>query len=205
MGTNYYLLRKATFDPNHRLPASLGCSDGLENHPVELTNGWLWDETYYPSIETLNERYFQRIHIGKSSCGWRFALCIYPTENPRFLHNEYHHEPYLEKSISSLDDWIALFRTPGNVIADECKRTISVEKMLSTICERKGFIEAAADGWSKKEERHSERYRVINGLYAHDETRMRFGTPQFVQVMPPDCTYDLILSGNDPESGEVYS
>ena len=205
MGTNYYLLRKTAFDPNHRLPASLGCSDGLEHHPVELTNGWLWDKTYYPSIETLNERYFRCIHIGKSSCGWRFSLCVYPIENPRFVHDEYYHEPYLEKPISSLDDWIVLFRTPGNVIIDEYDRTIGVEEMLSTRCKRKGFVEADEDGWTKRREGHFDRYRVINGLCVHDETRTQFGRPQFVQIMPPDCTYDLILSGNDPESGVVFS
>ena len=41
---------------------------------------------------------------------------------------------------------------------------------------------------------------AINGLCAHDETRIAFGRPEYVTVMPEDCTYDLVLSGNDPES-----
>lgn len=206
MGTNYYLLRKTEFDPDYTLPASLGCLDSeLGDRPVELTNGWLWDKTYYPTLEKLKENYRQRIHIGKASCGWRFSLCVYPTENPHFVNNKHFHEYYLDKPISCLEDWIALFRDPQNIIKDEYGRVIEPEEMIEIICKREGFVEADDDGWTKRSEDCPTRYRVINGLCVHDESRDPYGSPQTIQIMPDDCTYDLIRSGNGNDDGQVFA
>lgn len=58
-----------------------------------------------------------RLHIGKSSAGWCFALHVDPDEN-----------------INSLDDWKS--RWEGNRIEDEYRRTLSPEEMLSVIVDR---------------------------------------------------------------------
>ena len=138
MGTNFYLHKKATFDPKHRLASSLGCDDGRAYEPIELVNGWMWNNKYYPTVEELNKEYYQEIHIGKSSCGWRFSLCIYPTENPRFKGEEWN-DQYLDKPISSLDDWVELFNDPSNKIFDEYGDEVSPEDMIEKISKRKPF------------------------------------------------------------------
>jgi len=204
MGTNYYLYRKTTFDPDRPIPAALGCTHGHEGEPQELDNGWVWDDTYYPDLDSLNAVFYQKIHIGKSSAGWRFLLCIYPAENPLFAENPRRREYYLNDPIQGLDDWVALFRMPGNIIKNEYGETITPERMWSLIANKTGRVEADEDGWTKPELGHTERYRVINGLCVHDESRIPHGSPQCIQIMPDDCTYDLILSGNDTESGVIF-
>ena len=213
MGTNYYLRKKIDFNPMHRLPASLGCGDGHEQEPIELVNGWMWHRKYYATLESLNSEYYQELHIGKSSAGWRFGLCIYPKENPRFVDDEYYHEPYLDESIDSLDDWIKLFGDPKNKIYDEYDKEISKEEMIDIIAHRKGHDDLK-EGWQKLyvgtaiESR--EEYYAINGLLVHKMTRPRpyYLDPkrdEYTTIMPRDCTYDLILSGNDVESCEIFS
>jgi hypothetical protein len=76
MGMNFYLERKLDFISNTETPASLGCGDSKD--VIELTNGFVWQNTYYPTKEELNKDFYQRIHVGKSSLGWHFGLCVYP-------------------------------------------------------------------------------------------------------------------------------
>ena len=83
MGTNYYLRIKTEFNPLHRLPAAVGCLEG-QNEPIELINGWVWNNKYYVTLESLNSEYYQEVHIGKSAGGWRFLLCQYPEDNPQY-------------------------------------------------------------------------------------------------------------------------
>lgn len=208
MGTNYYLRRKCEFNPLHRLPASLGCDDGHEYEPVELVNGWLLHNKYYPTLEVLNSEYYQELHIGKSSMGWRFLLCTYPKEHPNY------HEEYLPKAILSLDDWIELFNDPKNKIFDEYDNEVSKEEMLDIIAHRapnKGLKE----GWQHLETLHDdgitkEEYYVIKGLLVHKMTRPRSAyldlkRDRYTTIMPDDCTYDLCVSGNDVEVCEIFS
>ena len=211
MGTNYYLHRKTNFDPNHRIPASLGCCYGNESEPLELENGWVWNNKYYPTLEEMNKEFYQEIHIGKSSCGWRFGLCVYPEENPSYK-GESWREFYLDEPISSLDDWVALFNDPENTIWDEYGREVSKEDMVACIASREP-MEPLKDGWQRlnvgTDIETKEEYYAIDGLLVHMGTRP---SPNWIDpkrdayttVMPKGCTYDLILSGNDVESGEIF-
>lgn len=209
MGTNYYLRRKCEFNPLHRLPASLGCDDGHEYEPVELINGWLWHNKYYATLEVLNSEYYQELHIGKSSMGWRFLLCTYPKKHPNY------DEEYLEKPIEKLDDWIELFKNPKNKIYDEYGYEVHFEDMIATIACRKKCNDLK-DGWQKvnvgTEFESKEKYRAINGLLVHDRsnyyTSSSYMDPKrldYITIMPDDCTYDMILSGNDVEVCEIFS
>ena len=211
MGMNYYLRKKINWDRSNPLPSTLGTGDynyHWDNaEPTELVNGFVWRNKYYATVEALNDEFYQEIHIGKSSCGWRFGLCVYPDINPRFKDDPLtplKNKVWLEEPIKSLDDWIVLFNNPNNKIFDEEGEEISPQNMIDIITKRKGDIEAHPDGWIK--DRHGNTYyRAINGLYVHDETRHPFGHPQYNTIMPPDCTYDLILSGNDVEAGSIFS
>lgn len=211
MGTNYYLHKKVNFDPKHRIPASLGCDDGHEYEPIELENGWVWHNKYYPTLDELNKEFYQEIHIGKSSCGWRFGLCIYPAENPRFK-GESWNDKYLDKPISSLGDWEELFDDPDNSIWDEYGDEVSKDDMVACIANRKPR-ESLRDGWQRLNEgtefETKEEYFAINGLLVHERTRpsphwLDAHRDTYTTIMPDDCTYDLILSGNDVESGEIF-
>ena len=118
MGCNFYLLRKTNYTT--WVPAQLGCNE--PNMFVQhLTNGWVWNNTYYDTLENLNCDYYQRIHIGKSSAGWNFLLMIYP-----------------EINIKSIEDWKDWFECPDNKIVDETGKEISSQDMLKIITRRKG-------------------------------------------------------------------
>lgn len=60
-----------------------------------------------------------RMHIGKSSGGWCFALHVYP-----------------ESGINTLADWQVKFMQPGSVIMDEYGRGVSVDEMMDKITKR---------------------------------------------------------------------
>ena len=214
MGTNYYLHRKTEFNPLHRIPASLGCGDDHEHEPIELVNGWVWHNKYYATLEALNAEFYQDIHIGKSSCGWRFLLCKYPAENPRFKDaEECFREIYLDKPIETIYDWTELFHAPGNKIFDEYGEEVSAQDMILTIVARKPQPDLI-DGWQKlnvgTEFESREEYRAINGLLVHDNSNYCSSIwidpkrEQYMTIMPDDYTYDMVLSGNDVESGEIF-
>ena len=59
----------------------------------------------------------ERLHIGKSSGGWCFAL-------------------HVDDKHQDLDDWIAAWSQPGAVISDECGDTVDAAAMFSKITER---------------------------------------------------------------------
>lgn len=59
----------------------------------------------------------ERLHIGKSSCGWHFTLHVMP-----------------EDKIKTLDDWIFLFK--HGIIMDEYNSLISPETMIGIITKR---------------------------------------------------------------------
>lgn len=62
----------------------------------------------------------KRLHIGKSSAGWCFALRVYP-----------------DRGIEDLDDWELEWAKPGAVIFDEYGDRIDVEEMRRVIAERR--------------------------------------------------------------------
>lgn len=64
-------------------------------------------------------RGYDRLHIGKSSAGWVFALHVIP-----------------EEGINDLIDWIARWLKPGAVIRDEYGTEIAPGEMLNRIVAR---------------------------------------------------------------------
>ena len=209
MGMNFYLLRKINFINNEQTPASLGCSYADESFVTELENGLVWGNTYYPSTEELNKVFYQRIHIGKSSMGWHFGLCIYPDQN-----------------INSLDDWIKLFRAHGNTIVDEEDRELKTSEMLDRIEDRKQLDFEKYESEQDYEKAVVENYNNINKtinifkykIYnSYDEILMdnhacrglnglwRRQKDQYTSYPIPDGTYDLIISGNDIEKCCIFS
>ena len=67
MGTNFYAHIKAKYKPfDHNDPVSL-MYERLDDDPKvkELTNGYVWHNTYYKDIERLNKDYCHILHIGK--------------------------------------------------------------------------------------------------------------------------------------------
>lgn len=66
-------------------------------------------------------RPFPKLHIGKASAGWCFALHVYTDMGG----------PY------SLDGWQSLFSIPGSHIEDEYGNIISIAEMLDIITNRK--------------------------------------------------------------------
>lgn len=205
---NFYLEKKANYINNLETPASLGCGYN-ENQVQELTNGFVWQNTYYSTKEELNKVFYQRIHIGKSSLGWHFGLCIYP-----------------EYGINTLDDWIKLFRTPGNVILDEEDRIIKTSEMLDRIEDRKQLEFEKYESEDQYEKAVVENYNNINKTISifryktynnYDEILMenhacrglnglwRRQKDQYTSYPIPDGTYDLIISGNDVEKCCIFS
>lgn len=207
MGMNFYLERKLDFISNEKTPASLGCSDKEE--VIELTNGFVWQNTYYSTIEALNKVFYQRIHIGKSSMGWHFGLCVYP-----------------EYGINTLDDWIKLFRSFGNTIVDEEDRELKTSEMIDRIEDRKQFEFEKYESEQEYEKAVVDNYNDINktiNIFRHkiynsyDEILMdnhacrglnglwRRQKDQYTNYPIPDGTYDLIISGNDIEKCCIFS
>ena len=126
MGTNFYAKVKAKYKPyDYKDPVSV-MYDGLDDDPkvMELTNGYTWNKTYYKDIDSLNKDYYHVLHIGKSSCGWHFNLCIYPLIG-----------------INNLDDWKKVWSSGDCKIYTEYGEEISQEEVLSYIVDRQGLGE----------------------------------------------------------------
>lgn len=116
MGTNYYLMQKTKFNPMVDKVESVYLRAGI---PIRLTNGWVYNNKYYATVENLNDDYEVKLHIGKSSYGWKFLLCAYP-----------------ELDIMSLEDWEDLSKKPGNRIINEYGEDISLDELKDTILNR---------------------------------------------------------------------
>lgn len=185
MGTNFYAHVKAKYKPyDYKDPVSV-MYDGLDDDPkvMELTNGYAWNKTYYKDIDSLNKDYYHVLHIGKSSCGWHFSLCIYPLIG-----------------INSLDDWKKVWSSGDCKIYTEYGEEISQEEVLSYIVDRQGIDEkdeakilkqnndmAEKEGIGRRFDTY-EQYlsyngavRGKNGLWAHRDPR----------YYSTDNTYDL--------------
>lgn len=113
MGTNFYLRNKCLHEAaqeairqEEALCAKLGGnptrSDSLSEH-----------YTVEPEF----------LHIGKSSSGWYFNLCIYP-----------------QFGIKELDDWRKAWQDPNYEIVDEYGRVLTPEEMAARILERRGDL-----------------------------------------------------------------
>jgi hypothetical protein len=66
-------------------------------------------------------RPFERLHIGKSSAGWVFALKVHP-----------------DLQINDLPDWYELWVKPESKIEDEYGKSVSADEMLAVVLGRFG-------------------------------------------------------------------
>lgn len=117
MGCNYYLYKKD--GTNWTLPVNRVGS--LFEHCVynEIQKGNKQNITLDMS-KCITEQ--EGLHIGKSSSGWHFSLCIYP---------------YLD--IYNLEDWKELFENRDYYIMSEDYEELNCDDMLRIITERKSY------------------------------------------------------------------
>lgn len=179
MGTNYYLYLKRKYNPKY--PGSVGCADGSLHDVQTLTNGYCWNNKYYATLNELNKEYYQVIHIGKNSFGWKFALCTYPAHMTKQY--DYYRDDVrclqvkktylLQMPIVNLDDWVELFNAKGNRIFDEYGHELYPQEMLN----------------------------IINKVNATQELREQSG---LYHKVIEGKNYTLVASGNDPEIGCVF-
>lgn len=177
MGTNYYLKKKAEYIPTYNRVEVLGekwyetydfdFMNYERNKVDELTNGFVYDNTYYPTLEELNEVYSHTYHIGKSSSGWRFLLSSYP-------------------NIKTLDDWKKLFEEDITIV-NEYDEQISKEEMLDEICHKEPSFEEGVT--EHKFEGIDEVYEVKGGLLVHP-------TSWDVRDNSQEDTYDICYHWN---------
>lgn len=150
MGTNYYLIKKCSkeeFDKYKCYNDDFWPDEGYR----ELNNGHVYNNTYYSTIEELEKNLALKLHIGKSSAGWHFSLCIYP-----------------ELGINNLDDWKKLFSEYD--IIDEYDESRSADKMISIITERYDaeFLELGQEAYEAKVvERHNNTCDTLYGSFIH--------------------------------------
>lgn len=190
MGINFYAHVKAKYKQyNYRDPVSVMYSE-LDDDPkvMELTNGYVWNNTYYKDIESLNEEYCHILHIGKSSAGWYFSLCIYPLIG-----------------INSLDDWKKIWSSGDCKIYTEYDDEIPEEELMSYIIDRQypgdrdeakalkcNNKRAEKEGIGRRFDTYDQLLRFNgatrgkNGLWAHD-------SPRYTHT---DNTYDLTSDVN---------
>lgn len=117
MGTNYYLKKKAKYSYiRYRKEKDFDFYDVDYNKVIELTNGFVYDNTYYPTLENLDNDYYLTYHIGKKSYGWKFLLSSYLTQN-----------------ITTLEEWTELFKQQDSKIVDEYGKEITPQEMINII------------------------------------------------------------------------
>jgi len=205
MGTNYYLKRKIKFKDSNTV-TSYGCTGDLVHGVQVLNNGFVYESVYYPTVKELNENLYQTIHIGKSSYGWYFSLCIYP-----------------EIGINNIEDWKKLFSE--NTIENEYGDIIPPEEMLRVITERKH--NSGRDFYTMDEKDKQLFVEDINDLYTHivcnfapyrdfedyfkrsgaepgKNGLLKHAIDKYTSHSENDETFDYIISGNDPETGCLF-
>lgn len=64
----------------------------------------------------------EKLHVGKSSVGWHFAVRVYP-----------------ERQINSLDDWLHMLRSNHAVITDEYGQSVSFTDLVAVITDRRSL------------------------------------------------------------------
>lgn len=204
MGCNYYLRKKT----KTTFPAYVGCCNGRENEPLELTNGIVWNDTYYPNKDACDDVFYQEFHIGKSSAGWYFNLAIYP-----------------EYGINNFEDWKNLFQNPQNEIYDEYGEKIDPQTMINNIINkgRQDWNDSPEAVAAWKEEHlqienelntkyhHRRPYTTYEELVADNHAVLgkkglwRHQLDEYTSY-PDNLEYtcDYILSGNDPYTGRIF-
>ena len=173
MGCNYYLYKKDA--SNWTLPINrLG--NLIEFNVFDCIKKDFNSNTFELDYKRcITER--EGLHIGKSSFGWHFNLCIYP---------------YMD--IYNLEDWKRLFNSDNYIIKDEDEEEVSVDKMLDIITNRKGNSQVTDE---ELKQNHAE--KGLNNLLAHSSSiwdeRDKEEWKQFMPMLTPHYrtggTYDL--------------
>ena len=156
MGCNYYLKYKGkmTIQEHNNLT-------DFSERVQELDNGYVYNNHYY---QELPNDFSHILHIGKSSMGWHFSLCIYPS-----------------LCINNLEDWKILF--DNYEIEDEYGDLVSKDEMLDTITNRKrDVIETEEEKEMFCKRNHCE--VGLNNLFAHTTT-------EYSSYQRTEGTYDL--------------
>jgi len=109
------------------------------------------------------KRHGEKLHIGKSSAGWCFALHV-----------------DAEEGVNSLDDWMALWSDKDSKIVDEYGDEHTPEQMFETITERE---------WTKRE--RSQRFLADNHAEEGPNNLLRHQIGRHC-IGHGDSTYDLI-------------
>lgn len=154
MGTNYYLRKKATYTPTEDRDEGwyenydFDFYENEYNKVLELTNGYVFNDTYYKNLEELNKNYYLTYHIGKNSAGWRFLLQVYPKHCLRYLFQ-----------------WTDLFDNKDTKIFDEYEKEISKEEMIKKITHKDPHESLL--GKTEILEENCRKYEVRNGLIVH--------------------------------------
>jgi hypothetical protein len=78
-----------------------------------------------------------RVHIGKSSFGWRFSLHVDPEGKEWIPSGQNSPEREENLKIRDLDDWQFLWGERNSAIVDEYGEVLTVEGMLSIITDRR--------------------------------------------------------------------
>ena len=180
MGMNYYLESKVGDYWN--LPNSDKLGENVNRLVVSAKNyGWRTQTLY---IDDLTEKTY-KLHIGKSSAGWHFSLCIYPFLN-----------------IYTLDDWKLRFKSDRYRIVDEYDNEVSEEDMLEIITNRSNNVFDSNYSMTLVKENNAE--RGLNGLWAHkssitddrDDPAWKCFIPIISTYIRTDGTYDLTPDWN---------
>ena len=185
MGTNFYAHIKANYKPfDHNDPVSL-MYERLDDDPKvkELTNGYVWNNTYYKDIESLNKDYCHILHIGKSSAGWYFSLCIYPLIG-----------------INNLDDWKKIWSSSDCKIYTEYDEEITEEELMSYIVNRQYPSEIDEDKALKYNNEMAEKEGIGRRFDTYDQLLLFNGAARgknglwshnSLRYTHTDDTYDL--------------
>ena len=75
----------------------------------------------------------ERLHIGKSSAGWCFALHVIP-----------------DRGLTDLPEWMALLSSPGWRIEDEYGRATTVNDLRDIITNRSSSAPPLTDHWRRE-------------------------------------------------------
>lgn len=107
------------------------------------------------------------LHIGKSSAGWCFPLCIYPPH------------------INSLDDWRKLWEKEEVVIVDEYGDEVGAERMIELITDRSFHTPPSDETMRTNYARRGPRNLLRHTNGTHDSP--------FLPPEDPGQTYDLTI------------
>ena len=148
MGTSYYLYLKTDYE-------------AITNYFKVRKNSKLFDNEEYDILSNMS------IEIGKSSCGWKFCLHIYPHRN-----------------INSFNDWKDILKNDDYIIVDENKKIISPNEMIDIITKKARVY--------KKEDTE----KIIDNRYIVSEVGLlKHSYPGFIVV--ENETYDYLICDRD--------